>query len=81
MTPKLSQNQKLKLKKTQKIKAVQLNEYTLKQFLNLAMTPKQPIRVPKSQKEPKIKLKVKSQNRRNYRKKDVQLHEKNQNRF
>ena len=37
--PKIESNQTLQLKKTQKIKVVQLLEYTPKQFLNPTLTP------------------------------------------
>ena len=40
MTQKLSQNQMSELKETQKMKVVQLHEYTPKQLLNPTQNPK-----------------------------------------
>jgi len=56
MTPKLSQNQKSELKKTYKIKVVQLHEYALKQFSD--PTPIQKL-AQKVKNDPKIKSKSK----------------------
>ena len=50
--PKLSQNQILEFKETEKMKVVQLYEYTLKQLSKPTPTPKKPIRTQKSQQWP-----------------------------
>ena len=52
MTPKLSQNQRSELKETQKMKVVQLPEYTPKQLSNPTPTPKKIFKAPKSKKLP-----------------------------
>ena len=61
MAPKLSQNQKVESKKTQKIiKVVQLHQLTPKQLLYPTMTPKIALQDPKKvKKDPKIKSKSK----------------------
>ena len=57
------------LKETQKFKVVQLHEKTPKQFLDPTPAPKITRQGPKSKKQPQNKVKIKSQNFRNYQNK------------
>ena len=66
--PKIKSNQKSELKKTYKIKVLELQEYTPKHFLIIPQPKEYTIRAPNSQKRPQNLAKFKSQNWRNHRK-------------